>query len=84
MFHCRFLPLAHVLELLGESLCLLTGVPIGYSTPTTLTDDGSKIKRGCKGDASVLKPTAMTSVPVSHFFAFFPKKSGLIQVFSFR
>lgn len=59
------MPLAHVLELLAESLCLLAGVPIGYSTPTTLTDSSSKIKRGCKGDASVLKPTAMTSVPVS-------------------
>lgn len=46
-------------------MCLLAGVPIGYSTPTTLTDTSSKIKRGCKGDASVLKPTAMTTVPVS-------------------
>lgn len=61
----RFLPLAHVFELLAESLGLLAGVPIGYSTPTTLTDTSSKIKRGCKGDATVLKPTAMTTVPVS-------------------
>lgn len=61
----RVLPLAHVFELLVESLCLLTGVPIGYSTPNTLTDQSSKIKRGCKGDATVLKPTAMTGVPVS-------------------
>ncbi|XP_055326866.1 long-chain-fatty-acid--CoA ligase 4-like isoform X2 [Sitodiplosis mosellana] len=59
-----FLPLAHVLELLAESLCLLAGVPIGYSTPTTLTDISSKIKQGSKGDASVLKPTAMTTVPL--------------------
>ncbi|XP_031632711.1 long-chain-fatty-acid--CoA ligase 4-like [Contarinia nasturtii] len=59
-----FLPLAHVLELLAESLCLLAGLQIGYSTPTTLTDTSSKIKRGCKGDASVLKPTAITSVPL--------------------
>lgn len=60
-----FLPLAHVFELLAESVCLLTGVPIGYSTPLTLIDSSSKIMKGCKGDASVLKPTCMTSVPVS-------------------
>lgn len=61
----RVLPLAHVFELLGESLALLSGVPVGYSTPLTLTDNSSKIKRGCKGDASILKPTTMTAVPVS-------------------
>lgn len=65
IFILSFLPLAHVFELLAESVCLLTGVPIGYSTPTTLIDSSSKIKRGCKGDASVLKPTCMTTVPVS-------------------
>lgn len=59
-----FLPLAHVFELLAESVCLLTGVPIGYSTPLTLIDSSSKVMKGCKGDASVLKPTCMTSVPL--------------------
>ncbi|XP_037947198.1 long-chain-fatty-acid--CoA ligase 4-like isoform X2 [Teleopsis dalmanni] len=59
-----FLPLAHVFELLAESVCLMTGVPIGYSTPLTLIDTSSKIMRGSKGDATVLKPTCMTSVPL--------------------
>jgi long-chain acyl-CoA synthetase len=59
-----FLPLAHVFELLAESVCLLTGVPIGYSTPNTLIDSSTKIMKGCKGDASVLKPTTMTTVPL--------------------
>uniref|UniRef100_U5EWU9 long-chain-fatty-acid--CoA ligase n=1 Tax=Corethrella appendiculata TaxID=1370023 RepID=U5EWU9_9DIPT len=59
-----FLPLAHVFELLAESVCLLTGVPIGYSTPLTLLDSSSKVKKGSKGDATVLKPTCMTSVPL--------------------
>lgn len=59
-----FLPLAHVFELLAESVCLLTGVPIGYSTPLTLIDTSSKIMKGCKGDATVLKPTCMTTVPL--------------------
>jgi len=60
-----FLPLAHVFELLAESVCLLTGVPIGYSSPLTLIDSSSKIQRGSKGDASVLHPTCLTAVPVS-------------------
>lgn len=60
-----FLPLAHVFELLVESVCLLTGVPIGYSGALTMIDSSSKIKKGTKGDASVLHPTCMTSVPVS-------------------
>uniref|UniRef100_A0A0K8TD80 long-chain-fatty-acid--CoA ligase n=1 Tax=Lygus hesperus TaxID=30085 RepID=A0A0K8TD80_LYGHE len=59
-----FLPLAHVFELLAESVCLLRGVSIGYSTPLTLLDTSSKIKHGCRGDAPVLKPTAMTAVPL--------------------
>jgi long-chain acyl-CoA synthetase len=59
-----FLPLAHVFELLVESVCLLTGVPIGYSSALTMIDSASKIKRGTKGDATVLHPTCMTSVPL--------------------
>lgn len=59
-----FLPLAHVFELLAESVCLLTGVPIGYSSPLTMIDSSSKIQRGSKGDASVLHPTCLTAVPV--------------------
>lgn len=59
-----YLPLAHVFELLSESVCLLTGVPIGYSSPLTMIDSSSKIQRGSKGDASVLHPTCLTAVPV--------------------
>lgn len=65
-----FLPLAHVFELLAESVCLLNGVPIGYSSPLTLIDSSSKIQRGSKGDASVLHPTCLTAVPVSIFAHF--------------
>ena len=59
-----FLPLAHVLELMCEAICFLSGIPIGYSTPLTMTDKSSKIKRGCKGDTSVLRPTLMAAVPL--------------------
>ncbi|XP_057366617.1 long-chain-fatty-acid--CoA ligase 4-like isoform X3 [Daphnia carinata] len=62
--YMAYLPLAHVLELIGESMCMLYGIPIGYSNPLTMTDKSSKIKRGSKGDASVLKPTIIASVPL--------------------
>jgi long-chain acyl-CoA synthetase len=39
------------------------GGAIGYGTPLTLTDTSNKIKKGTKGDSSVLKPTFMTAVP---------------------
>lgn len=59
-----YLPLAHVLELSAEISCLANGTKIGYSSPLTLTDQSSKIKKGSKGDVSVLKPTLMAAVPV--------------------
>ncbi|XP_047665046.1 long-chain-fatty-acid--CoA ligase 4b [Tachysurus fulvidraco] len=58
-----YLPLAHVLELTSEMSCLSHGCRIGYSSPHTLSDDSSKVKRGCKGDCTVLKPTLITAVP---------------------
>lgn len=48
----------------SESMCMLYGIPIGYSNPLTMTDKSSKIKRGSKGDATVLKPTIIASVPL--------------------
>jgi len=73
MFLCTFkpddvyigyLPLAHVLELLSECTMMMFGVPVGYSSPNTMTDMSTKVKRGQKGDASVLKPTMMCVVPL--------------------
>ncbi|XP_017875966.2 long-chain-fatty-acid--CoA ligase 3 [Ceratina calcarata] len=79
-----FLPLAHVYELLSESVCLLNGVPIGYSSPLTMIDSSSKIQIGSKGDASVLHPTCLTAVPlildrISKGINEKVKKSGRIQ-----
>jgi len=59
-----YLPLAHVLELLSETTMMMFGVPVGYSSPNTMTDMSTKVKRGQKGDASVLKPTMMCVVPL--------------------
>nr|XP_061781393.1 fatty acid CoA ligase Acsl3-like isoform X2 [Nerophis lumbriciformis] len=58
-----YLPLAHVLELIAELVCLSHGCRIGYSSPQTLTDQSSMIKQGSKGDTSVLQPTLMAAVP---------------------
>ncbi|KAM9315738.1 fatty acid CoA ligase Acsl3 [Gastrophryne carolinensis] len=58
-----YLPLAHVLELSAEVVCLSRGCRVGYSSPQTLSDQSTKIKKGSKGDASELKPTLMAAVP---------------------
>ena len=41
--YCGYLPLAHVLELLSELTLLTLGVPVGYSSPHTLTDVSTKV-----------------------------------------
>lgn len=61
--YLAYLPLAHVFELAAESVMLTAGCRIGYSSPLTFTDTSNKIKKGTKGDASVLKPTLMAAVP---------------------
>ncbi|XP_068686442.1 long-chain-fatty-acid--CoA ligase 4-like [Montipora capricornis] len=58
-----YLPLAHVLELIAETSILAHGACIGYSSALTLSDQSSKIKKGTKGDLSVLRPTLMAAVP---------------------
>ncbi|CAL9079559.1 unnamed protein product [Musa textilis] len=64
------LPLAHIFELAGEKLHNMlmiamdaAGISIGYASLLTLTDTSNKIKKGTKGDASVLRPTLMAAVP---------------------
>ncbi|OXA53455.1 Long-chain-fatty-acid--CoA ligase 4 [Folsomia candida] len=61
--YVAYLPLAHVLELISESICFFNGVPIGYSSPLTLTDKSPKIKAGGTGDAGILQPSIMVAVP---------------------
>ncbi|RDD38466.1 Long-chain-fatty-acid--CoA ligase 4 [Trichoplax sp. H2] len=58
-----YLPLAHVLELAAENTVLSVGAAIGYSSPNTLSDQSTGIKKGCKGDLSELQPTVMAAVP---------------------
>ncbi|XP_010532962.1 PREDICTED: long chain acyl-CoA synthetase 8 [Tarenaya hassleriana] len=61
--YVAYLPLAHVFELEAETVIFASGCAIGYGTALTLTDTSNKIKRGTKGDVSMLKPTIMTAVP---------------------
>ncbi|XP_024962069.1 long chain acyl-CoA synthetase 9, chloroplastic isoform X3 [Cynara cardunculus var. scolymus] len=61
--YLAYLPLAHILELAAENIIAAVGGSIGYGSPLTLTDTSSKIKRGTKGDASILRPTLMAAVP---------------------
>uniref|UniRef100_A0A803LV37 AMP-dependent synthetase/ligase domain-containing protein n=1 Tax=Chenopodium quinoa TaxID=63459 RepID=A0A803LV37_CHEQI len=61
--YLAYLPLAHILELAAENIAAAIGGRIGYGSPLTLTDTSNKIKKGTKGDASVLAPTLMAAVP---------------------
>ncbi|CAI9115358.1 OLC1v1016246C2 [Oldenlandia corymbosa var. corymbosa] len=61
--YMAYLPLAHILELAAENIMAAVGISIGYGSPLTLTDTSNKIKKGTKGDASMLRPTLMACVP---------------------
>merc|ERR1719220_3331323 len=43
---------------------VIHGVRIGYATPNTMMDSSSMIKKGFKGDATLLRPTFMAGVPL--------------------
>ncbi len=58
-----YLPLAHVLELISELAYIIEGIAIGYSSPQTLTDSSTGIRKGDLGDLRVLNPTIMHAVP---------------------
>uniref|UniRef100_A0A8C1V7S7 long-chain-fatty-acid--CoA ligase n=1 Tax=Cyprinus carpio TaxID=7962 RepID=A0A8C1V7S7_CYPCA len=81
-----YLPLAHVLELSAEMVCLAHGCRIGYSSPQTLADQSTKIKKGSKGDTSVLRPTLMAAVPLIHIINnifIYPSRPVLTVTFLF-
>lgn len=46
-----------------QTVMLASGAAIGYGSTLTLTDTSNKIKKGTKGDVSVLQPTLMAAVP---------------------
>lgn len=62
--YIAYLPLAHVLELAAEVFFFSIGHAIGFSSPHTMTEKGTAIKKGQLGDAMLLKPTVMAAVPL--------------------
>lgn len=62
--YMSYLPLAHVLALVAEFFFLAHGSFIGYSSPHTISDESTAIRRGQRGDAILLKPTFLASVPL--------------------
>lgn len=61
--YLAYLPLAHILELAAENIIAAIGSSNGYGSPLALTDTSNKIKKGIKGDATILRPTLMAAVP---------------------
>ncbi len=54
------------------------GIKCGYSSPQTLTDQSTAIKRGQKGDLQVLRPHLMTCVPVRYIQLFIKRKKDFV------
>lgn len=59
-----YLPLAHSLEFTAEHIVLSMGVPVGYSSPFTLTEKSLQVAKGCAGDMQILRPIAFSGVPL--------------------
>lgn len=55
-----YLPLAHILEMVIESLVLFFGASMGYGSARTLSDTSV---RNCVGDMRALRPTILVGVP---------------------
>lgn len=62
--YIAYLPLAHILEFGTETFLVLSGARIGYSSPNTLTNMSPGLMAGTCGDAGLLRPTLMASVPL--------------------
>lgn len=59
-----YLPLAHILEFGVQNLLIFAGCRVGYSSPHTMLDVSQGLMEGTKGDATLLQPTVMASVPL--------------------
>lgn len=59
-----YLPQAHIFELVCELSAISYGFALAYSSAGTMMDNSSGIKRGVKGDVSIVRPTIMPSVPL--------------------
>ena len=62
--YVSYLPLAHILEFCAQMIVMSLGVPVGYASATTLTDNGVGLAAGCPGDLTIIKPVLMVGVPL--------------------
>ena len=62
--YIAYLPLAHIFEFLVQHIMFISGVEIGYSSPNTLIETGTAIRKGDKGDMNALNPSIMIAVPL--------------------
>ena len=62
--YVAYLPLAHIFEFTSDLVMFFNGIPIGFSSAFTLTDESPGIIPGQKGDLSLLKPTIFITVPL--------------------
>lgn len=62
--YLAYLPQAHMLEFALSRALYLIGIKLGFGTAQTLTDTSPNITLGQKGDASLLKPTVICTVPL--------------------
>jgi len=62
---CAFLPLAHILELMIETTCLVSGSSIGYAHARTVTPTSPYVEKSDPGsaDLSTYCPTVLVCVP---------------------
>ena len=56
--------MSHSIMYCFQLTMLVMGVPVGYSSANTMTDLSTAIKRGDKGDVTLLQPTLICSVPL--------------------
>ncbi|CAG2163056.1 unnamed protein product [Oppiella nova] len=62
--YCAYLPMAHIMEMSAQLFFISNGLSVGFATIQTLTDKSTGLKKGMKGDLTLLKPTIMTAVPL--------------------
>jgi len=62
---CAFLPLAHILELMVETTCLVSGSGIGYAHARTVTAASPYVEKTDPGSADLITyaPTILVCVP---------------------
>ena len=84
-----YLPLAHVLELLSECTMMMFGVPVGYSSPNTMTDMSTKVVLNdfvCNKQNKFIHLLTFLILPLYYGFPFsekyfFPTLSSVLNTF---